>query len=236
MISETSDYEGWIVSSDKDKTSRSYGNLILTSRQEKESDGETGHFLTFDMYFKSDVTKPVFLGRNSKVTYKDESTGIENTLRIAFVNEGTTTSDNIKDIQGLKTNDKKNISIWEPNYDSHTENAIKAASAIYNLDIDNRDNKKISYYGIKSEIDSPVLINSTDSKYIELVQNVLYTNEEYHNESGENILLFYLNYGITKIRVYAWVEGQDVDCENKAAGSSFIFDMHFTTEASSKKE
>ena len=34
--------------------------------------------------------------------------------------------------------------------------------------------------------------------------------------------------GITKIRVYMWVEGQDVDCENNASGTDIGFNLQFT--------
>lgn len=35
--------------------------------------------------------------------------------------------------------------------------------------------------------------------------------------------------GEGKIRVYMWVEGQDVDCENSASGATINFDLQFTT-------
>ncbi len=40
--------------------------------------------------------------------------------------------------------------------------------------------------------------------------------------------LFTLNKGITKVRVYMWVEGQDVDCENEASGGNIDFDLQFS--------
>ena len=38
---------------------------------------------------------------------------------------------------------------------------------------------------------------------------------------------FSLQEGITKIRVYMWIEGQDVDCENNASGSDITFKLEF---------
>lgn len=225
-----------IVSTDKDVTSSNYGNYILTSKKEVEQDGELGKFLVFDLYFKSDSTKPIYLGKKSYVTYQDESTGIENTVRVAFVKEGTIESSDIKTIQSMISNNNEDVVIWEPNYDSHTESAITVSKKVYGLDIANRDTKKISYYGIKSEIVNPVPITSKDTNYFEIVDNIVYTDNDYSPKSNENILLFYLNYGITKVRVYAWVEGQDVDCENNAAGSSFVFDIHFADAVNSEEE
>jgi hypothetical protein len=32
-----------------------------------------------------------------------------------------------------------------------------------------------------------------------------------------------LEAGVTKVRIYLWVEGQDVDCENAASGDDITF-------------
>ncbi len=41
---------------------------------------------------------------------------------------------------------------------------------------------------------------------------------------------FELPVGISKVRVYIWMEGQDVDCLNSVAGSSLAADLKFTIE------
>ena len=46
-----------------------------------------------------------------------------------------------------------------------------------------------------------------------------------------NIELMTLNKGITKVRIYMWVEGQDVDCENNASGGNINFDLKISTNA-----
>ena len=37
--------------------------------------------------------------------------------------------------------------------------------------------------------------------------------------------VFSLAAGITKVRVYMWVEGQDIDCENTASGTDISFNL-----------
>jgi hypothetical protein len=39
-----------------------------------------------------------------------------------------------------------------------------------------------------------------------------------------------LQRGITKVRVYMWIEGQDVDCENSASGGNITYGLQITTE------
>ena len=46
--------------------------------------------------------------------------------------------------------------------------------------------------------------------------------------SNEDYVLFALGAGVTKIRVYVWVEGQDADCINEIAGGLFNVDLYFS--------
>ena len=39
---------------------------------------------------------------------------------------------------------------------------------------------------------------------------------------------FRLTAGVTKVRFYLWIEGQDVDCENAASGASISYNMQFS--------
>ena len=42
--------------------------------------------------------------------------------------------------------------------------------------------------------------------------------------------IFTLTAGITKVRVYMWIEGQDVDCENTASGTDISYNLQFTID------
>ena len=39
-----------------------------------------------------------------------------------------------------------------------------------------------------------------------------------------------LNNGVTKFRVYMWVEGQDIDAENFASGSYLEYNLSFSLD------
>ena len=39
---------------------------------------------------------------------------------------------------------------------------------------------------------------------------------------------FKLKVGVTKLRIYFWVEGQDIDTENNAAGYKMSLNLQFT--------
>ena len=72
-----------------------------------------------------------------------------------------------------------------------------------------------------------------NSNYYRLHYVEFYRKNEQINPRPDNIGItnwpcstFMLPEGISKIRVYAWVEGQDIDCENNAAGSDFKFNFN----------
>ena len=156
--------------------------------------------------------------------------GIENATRFAFVVEGSTQSTDLNTIQNLKTNSNNNVYIWEPNYDSHTESGILNAKNVYNLDITN-NYQELPYEGIKSEIPKnlKVAIDKANKanypNYFDTVKVSYYTKTNFTN----NVEMFSINQGITKLRIYMWLEGQDVDCENDASIGSISLNLQFST-------
>ena len=49
-------------------------------------------------------------------------------------------------------------------------------------------------------------------------------------ESPAEQKIFALSAGVTKVRVYMWIEGQDVDCENNASGTDISYNLQFTID------
>lgn len=194
-----------------------------------------GKFITFDLFFKTNTNTKLYITPESNVKYLGEkSFGIENAVRFGFVVEGTTSVDaSPYIIQNLETNDNSKVYIWEPNYDTHTEEGIKNASSIYGINITNPSNF-VAYDGVIKEFSKAINIttdkgNSVDNpEYFKKV-NVAYYSK---NNFNENFEIFELKAGITKIRVYMWVEGQDVDCENNASVGNMALNLQFSTNPS----
>ena len=114
----------------------------------------------------------------------------------------------------------------------------------------------VAYYGIKAEIptaNAQNLINTvrgTVTQYGTSPDNVVFSEEVTTGEvtsadgkySTAGILLstpgtlaastdykiFTLNAGITKMRVYMWIEGQDIDCENNASGTDITYSLELS--------
>lgn len=215
---------------DRDTTSPTYGQLLVSSVPSVEVDGEHGSFMTFDLYFKTTMPKKVYLGRDSFVTHKSTSNaGVSNAIRVGFVNEGTTSSEVPVDAQNLKTSNKNNVVIWEPNYNRHTDEAILNAQTYYGLTLTNDMSSHVDYLGIKNTITTPMVCTSNDPNYFSSIKYLIKTDSDFATEDGDNIALFDVGIGISKIRIYVWVEGQDVDCINDISGSDFNINLNFAT-------
>ena len=192
-----------------------------------------GDFIVFDIFFKTTTPKSLYLNSESYVLPKDESEsiGIENSARIAFIKEGTASLEtNIGTVQSMKTTNENNVFFWEPNYDVHTEHGVTNALKTYNLTVPQTNAEALRYDGVIGTVNNTAKIklgdaNSTNHPSLFRKVDVdIYTKKEY----DKNILICELDKGITKFRVYMWLEGQDVDSENKASHGDITYFLEFT--------
>ena len=92
----------------------------------------------------------------------------------------------------------------------------------------------IPYDGVTSDItsnDNVLIQNANSNNYPNLFKRINVTTSTPKNNMTNNKLLT-LNPAITKLRIYMWVEGQDVDCENNASYGDISFNLEFTTNPS----
>lgn len=121
--------------------------------------------------------------------------------------------------------------IWEPNYDTHTAKGVAAARDTYGVTTTTTNGAKIPYFGIKDiiPVNTVPMKQSTTTNPNETYFDSVTTKWHTAAANSTNFEFGKLTAGVTKIRVYMWVEGQDVDCENSASGATINFDLQFTT-------
>lgn len=228
-------YYGTIATSE---SAQNNGKYILTATKaiEEEGNGDTsrGQFIAFDLFFKVDADTQVYLTTNSGVKTEDiTDTGIKNAARIAFVNLGNTSAgSSISTIQELNAGTSSQVYLWEPNYDVHTPAGVANARDVYGITTTENSGSVLPYSGIISAItsdDDVLLGDATEAKYSALFKGVT-PNYTTVNGFSDYEQIFSLTSGITKYRIYMWIEGQDVDCENNASGGSVTFDLQISTE------
>ena len=216
----------------------SNGDYILTATKSTEQEGTTGKFIAFDLFFKVDAATDIFLTTNSGVrTLDDTDKGIQNASRIAFVVLGNTASgSSVSTIQGLNNGSASNAYIWEPNYDVHTAAAVSHARDTYGVTTTETGGDLLEYSGVKAPIastnnvivrqSSPTAYSTTYSNYFDDVTVTYSTIAGFSTQKQ----IFSLQTGVTKVRIYMWIEGQDVDCENAASGGNIAYDLQITTD------
>ena len=226
-------------------SSNTAGDYILIAEQDQEERGESGKFIAYDLFFKVKGETPVFLSTASGVKATTD-TGIKNASRIAFVvlgNSAPDSGDEVSDIQdmGLSLTSQQAAAIdpiiWEPNYDVHTAAGVAQARDTYGETTQQTGASQLAYSGVKADIeadDNVELIVENATQYTTLYGSKFATvTVDKATKAGtgfdENLSLLTLQPGITKIRVYMWVEGQDVDCENNASGGTITYDLVITT-------
>lgn len=201
----------------------------LASDKEVDTRGAEGRYIAFDIFLRVDQTTQVYLTTASNIITKEGAAdkGLQNAARVAFIDEG-----NIADVgdstgaQALKGGTTSII--WEPNYDVHTAAGVANAKEIYGLDTTTTGATQLSYQGIKAEFadtEGVTLKNTnTFSQYFQTVTPTISTVKDFDTQQT----LLNLKAGITKVRIYMWVEGQDVDCENNASGTDISFNVQIT--------
>lgn len=212
------------------------GEYTLTSAKSAEAAGNVGDFIAFDMFLRVDSDKTIYLTNDSNVVPKGETEdkGLKNASRVAFVTLGNAASESsAATLQGLNDPAAKAI-IWEPNSDGHTDRG-RASAVEYGITVDDvtvdATTKRTKYFGLNQEITTAIKLKDamkgTDTTRTSEITPDIVTTEGY---AGDYKQVFNLKAGVTKIRVYMWIEGQDVDCENNASGTDISFNLQFTTE------
>lgn len=186
----------------------------LKTESQVESGSDTANFFAFDIYVKLDNAKEFQLDKLSNVYAGNKPNNSEIAARVAFVNLGTAaTAAEAKALNG----DATNVVIWEPNAKKHVEAEVGVENGT----------PVSSYYGVIKE--NAVGFNMTDGANDSTNLKLVDTEQYEYDANGTTAAntLFELGAGYSKIRVYIWLEGQDVDCTNNISGGNFKVDLKF---------
>ena len=211
----------------------STGDYNISTSLETDTAGSEGNYIAFDVFLRVDTAQTIYLTSDSNVSAKEgtEDRGLKNSARIAFVKLGQGAStDPVNTLTGLDNAVAANAIIWEPNIDAHSQMVTDTVAPEYGVTLVADSNTP--YYGVNKAISPAVnlknLVNGTNTTDATLVTPSILTkaNNSTYKEA------FNLPVGVTKMRIYMWIEGQDIDCENNATGSDIVFDLQLSTQSS----
>lgn len=209
----------------------------LTATKSTETNGTTGDFIAFDLFFQTNQDTDLYLTSNSNVIAGATDSNIQNATRVAFLPQGHSADTSASATnQTMHATDTTGLKIWEPNADQHTTGGVaNAANYPFVGSITaGTGNATLKYYGINNAIATAQDIASTDSGYftdMDTTGFIVDTPASGIPSTGYQQIL-HIERGVTKVRIYMWVEGQDVDCENNASGGDLLYNLQFSSLAS----
>jgi hypothetical protein len=187
---------------------------LTTSGPLVESAGNgTARYIAFDLFIQAATVTPVYLAPLSTITYDSPgaatTSGLEYSARVAFFNQGTDATSTPATARALAAGTSSSQVIWEPFALSHTTAALGLGAST---------TVKTAYYGVK-DVGTDLAIDdfSTQTDHFELVSTITPDTDAVPFADDATSLIFTAGAGITKVRIYIWIEGQDIDNENGAS-------------------
>lgn len=202
---------------------------------EQNSSNDLSYFIAFDLFLKNDSGSPqpdnLFLDRDTQITIdsndSEQMQGLLNSMRIGIVKIGSVNiKSDVNTIQNISCNNNCSQTIFEPFSKVHNNFSIEKA-AKYGINLNDGEYFP-TYASIKEG--GPIFLEDAVSGSTNLdltyfgLQNTI-------TEADFDKPLFQIPYGITKVRVYVWVEGQDIDSlETDSEGAEISISISFAKD------
>lgn len=211
--------------------SRSKNRVISTKLTDESKPNSSSNFIAFDIFLKNITGSPyednIYLDSGTSVALISENSedqmGIINSVRIGFLKMNTISKrSSVNEIQAIKCNNNCRSSIYEPNSYTHTKGSINRAMN-FNLWI--KDGTHVPTYSVINEGRYLELANGHEGSGVPLDEEHFALQNTITDPKNP---VFGVATGITKVRVYVWVEGQDIDSlETRSKGSKISITINF---------
>ncbi len=175
------------------------------------------HYVAFDIFVKADQAQKVYWG-DTTVTC-DDNPDVLTATRVALVNCGTVAQNSEADeILSVKPDNalQNRVVMYEPDSVNHTDSSGYADGAtVPDLYITTPFSKRTPTGNGKNIIQ--------EAQYAGPAFGIRATDAN----KAENAYFDAVT-GINRVRVYLWLEGNDVDCDNAVAGATVDFNLVFS--------
>ena len=188
---------------------------LLSTQVEAEANRTNGgNFVAFDLFINSSFEQNLKLDQVGVLSTVGASTAFngnenaktETAVRVAFISLGCAAT--AEEAWELNDATSETALIWEPNSDKHAVGVVDAEGKA--------PEGKVDYDGIKAEFTGKELTALTSEDAAKVT-----TFDETRD-------IVDLGQGINKIRIYIWLEGQDVDCVNQISFGDFVTNLNFS--------
>lgn len=209
----------------RDKAKRM--GYLSTEKVVEDETGVRNSFIAFDIFLRNKTGSPVsdnlYLDQGTGIKiesgHTEEMEGLVNSTRIAFLKIGSVPLESsVFQRQNVGCNGRCETVIYEPFSTNHTNMAIEKLKR-YNINLFN--GQYYPTYAMTHEVEEVELKNIVNNP-----NNPNFALQE--NRVDFSRPIFQIPDGITKVRVYIWVEGQDVDSfETYSTGSDISITLNF---------
>ena len=206
--------------------------------------GTAGKYVVFDIFLRLDSQQTVYLTPDSNVVLTDPNDtdrGLKNAARVAFLELGhNSSSTSSEELAGMNTSG--GTILWEPNFDVHSSTVVNSVAPDYSINLTSTGTDSVTgetlysavqYRGVNAAISTPQDLKKTVNGQIQTGTVVMSPQIQTKARNNEfKTFVSNMAEGVTKYRVYMWIEGQDIDCENNATGSAISFKVQLSTTTS----
>ena len=207
--------------------------FLSTIREREEYRRSFNNWIAFDLFLKNDTGSPIsdnlYLDTGTGITFdkeevSEEMQGLVNSARFGFARVGTVPKNtDPTTVQNLQCNGGCESIIYEPYHLAHTELSKERAKK-YGLHLeDGTYFPTYAYIKQGGPFQMPDTISGAANLNLEYfkLQNTI-------TDDSLRTPLFELPDGVTKMRVYVWIEGQDIDSlETNSEGAEITISINF---------
>lgn len=209
--------------------------FLWTELSDQSEPREFNSYLAFDIFIKNETGSPVsdnlYFESSTRIVPAEDSSeemmGLINSFRIGIVKVGSVDLDaTVNEIQNISCNNSCQSIIFEPYSRVHTDLSIERAKK---YDVDLVSGMTFPTYAYKKAGGPIYVANSIsgspniDYEYFEL--------QTTRDEDDYDDALFQIPNGITKARIYVWIEGQDIDSlETDSEGTEVEISIDFVKD------
>lgn len=192
------------------------GYAAVSAVNQTAGNADNAGLIAFDLFFKVAQQTTVYFGTSE---FKDNSSSdVLTALRVGFTPLGNIAiGSTAAEAQALNsfTRGQNNI-LYEVDAMHRSADALAAGQAEGSV-----DTRYLMGTGAAGQTTNGILSNSyTTASSSKIIRD----------NAAASAKSFVLNQGITKMRIYIWVEGNDIDCQNSIAGAAFTAALKFTID------
>ena len=173
-----------------------------------------GGYVVFDLFVKVGEAQKIYWG--SSTVECETNPDVKTAMRLALINCGTVAerseADAINATLPLNISNNR-VGMYEFDSFNHTDASgfVDGAADVPDKYINNPSNNASRPAGKYYTDNTALCTNSSATRF--------------NQDSAKTDVYFNAEAGVNRIRVYLWMEGNDVDCENDVAGATISFNL-----------